>query len=394
MNKAKSGQLHVLFLPSFYDDPDKPVVGSFFKEQALAMSSIGVKVGLVYYEPRSLRAFSFSKLKESYFQTTSSNENGLTTVRLHGWNPYLQSSVGGLVWSLFTEHLVKLYISTNGRPDIIHAHNAVWAGYAASRINKRLGIPYVVTEHSGGFLSGNISGFQMRMARSVYSAASEVIAVSTTLANSLDILLMGRSRKIVPNCVDMKYFSLPVYPRKYSPFSFLMVARLTENKGVDVLLEAFAMRFRDEPDVYLRIGGDGPKMQDLVKLTLHLGVQDKVTFLGELHREGVRDAMWDSNVLIVSSFHETFGIVLIEAMATGIPVIATRCGGPNDIVTNKTGILVDIGNIRELAVAMDKLRNENVGSSAELRNYVNDSFSSSRVAGSIKNIYENCLDLK
>lgn len=387
-------QTHVLFLPSFYSDPDKPVLGSFFKEQALAVARTGVKVGLVYFEPRSLGAFGIDKLKENHFQITLSNENGLPTVRMHGWNPYLQSSLGGLVWSFITELLISRYISVHGRPDLIHAHNVIWAGYAAKIVNKCLGIPYVITEHSGGFLSGKISPIQKKFAKGIYSKASEVITVSDTLATSLETLLMGRSQRTIPNCVDTEYFTLPPHPRDPRTFSFLAVAQLTENKGIDVLLKAFAVKFRNKSDTYLTIGGDGPKKQDLIDLVSNLGIKHKVKFLGALTRDNVREAMWNSNALVVSSFHETFGIVLIEAMATGIPVIATRCGGPNEIVTNETGLQVEAGDVLDLANAMESLRNGREYSSRVLRDYVNDTFSSSILANLLKGVYGNCLALK
>lgn len=394
MNNAPSGQLHVLFLPSFYSDPEKPIVGSFFKEQALAVASTGVKVGLVYYEPRSLGKFSINKIKENYFQVSSSNENGLSVVRLHGWNPYLQSSMGGLVWSFISELLVKRYISIHGSPDLIHAHNAIWAGYVAKRTNKCLGIPYVITEHSGGFLSGKISAFQKSFAKDVYSKASEVITVSATLAASLETLLIGRSHTTVYNCVDTEYFTLPPLPREQRSFSFLAVAHLTENKGIDVLIKAFALKFSNRPDVRLTIGGDGPKKQDLISLVTSLGIKDKVLFLGALTRDNVREAMWNSNALVVSSFHETFGIVLIEAMATGIPVIATRCGGPNNIVTKETGILVEPGDVLDLAKALEKMRNGRIYSNEVLRNYVEHTYANPLFADLLKGIYSDCIAVK
>src|SRR6266487_318289 len=144
-NKSKP---HVLFLPSFYSDPDKPLLGSFFKEQAQAVRKAGLTVGVAYVEPRRLRALRIGALKENHGQITSCEEDGLPTTRLRGWNPLLQSVPGGLVWSLATRFLVGRYVMRFGRPDVIHAHNAHWAGFAAYQIWRRSGIPYVVTEHS------------------------------------------------------------------------------------------------------------------------------------------------------------------------------------------------------------------------------------------------------
>jgi glycosyltransferase involved in cell wall biosynthesis len=391
MNKSLKSHPHILFLPSFYSDPDKPVVGSFFKEQALAVASIGIKVGLAYYEPRSIRKFGISSLKENHFQITSSQESELTVLRLHGFNPYLQSTLGGLVWSLFTEYLVNRYIAIHGRPDLIHAHNALWAGYAANRINRRLGIPYVLTEHSGAFLTGEVSSIQKRFASRVYSGASEVITVSVALATSLEGMLKPRNPRIIPNCVDSDFFTLPPSPRHHENFSFLAIAHLSDNKGIDILIKSFAKKFANRTDTRLTIGGEGPIRNDLVALACKLGVEERVTFLGALSRGAVRDAMWNADALVVSSFHETFGIVLIEAFATGIPVIATRCGGPNDIVIGEIGIQVKPGDVEDLADALEKMRSGPLYSSETLRKHAQKKYDRPVFAKLLKEVYNGCL---
>ena len=388
-----SSQMHVLFLPSFYSDKEKTILGSFFKEQALAIlrADLGIKIGIAYCEPRSLRRFHFAKLKESHFQVASYCEDGITTMRLQGWNPYLQSNLGGRVWSRMTEYLVNRYISKYGKPDLIHAHNVFWAGYAAMKIKRSLNIPYILTEHSGGLLGKNIPVVKENFIKDVFLEAAEVVTVSSALAYSLYPLLMGRSYKVIPNCVDLRYFSLPEKPRTTVPFVFLAVARLTKNKGIDILLKAFAEKYRNRRDVTLLIGGDGPMKQDLIDLCEKLNVNSNVMFLGELGRDGVREAMCSSNALVVSSYHETFGIVLIEAMATGIPVITTRCGGPSEIVTKNTGLQVEPGDVLGLARAMEELKNSNLYSVKIIRDHIEKKFSNSVFVNSLKSAYENCL---
>jgi glycosyltransferase involved in cell wall biosynthesis len=391
MSNPSIGRPHVLFLPSFYSDPDKPVVGSFFKEQALAVASMGIKVGLAYYEPRSVRKFGINSLKENHFQITSSQESELTVLRLHGFNPYLQSTLGGVAWSLLTEYLVNRYIAIHGRPDLIHAHNALWAGYAANRINHRLKIPYLVTEHSGAFLTGEVSTIQKKIAGRVYRGASEVITVSAALATSLEDLLKTRKPRTIPNCVDTDFFTLPPHQRYHQIFSFLAIAHLSENKGIDVLINSFALKFANRTDTHLTIGGDGPIRNDLIALACKLGVEDRVTFLGALSRGAVRDAMWNANALVVSSFHETFGIVLVEAIATGIPVIATRCGGPNDIVIEEIGIQVKPGDVEDLADALEKMRSGPLYSSETLRKHAQKKYDRPVFAKLLKAVYNVCL---
>ena len=83
-----------------------------------------------------------------------------------------------------------------------------------------------------------------------------------------------------------------------------------------------------------------------------LGVADQVLFLGLLTRDKVKDEMFHANCFVLSSNYETFGVVLIEALSCGIPVISTDCGGPIDIVSNFNGLLIDVGNVEQLSNAM------------------------------------------
>jgi glycosyltransferase involved in cell wall biosynthesis len=383
---SKRSTAHVLFLPSFYSDPDKPLVGSFFKEQAQAVRKAGLKVGVAYVEPRRLRALRINTLKENHGQITSGEEDGLPTMRLRGWNPHLQSAAGGLIWSRVTRFLVRRYVMRLGRPDVIHAHNAHWAGFAAYQVWRHLGIPYVVTEHSGGFLTGEITALSKRFARKVYRHASKVIVVSQALGDSIEPLLDGRTSCVVPNCVDTDFFSLPPTSPSKRSFVFLAVAHLMPNKGIDVLLRAFTARFRGGDKASLRIGGDGPIRNELMSLCEELAISHKVQFLGALSREGVRAAMWDADALVLPSFHETFGVVLIEAMSTGLPVIASRSGGPDNIVTSEIGILVEPGNVKELSEAMNDILGRRFVRSL-LRDRAVARYAQSVCAGTLRKIY-------
>jgi glycosyltransferase involved in cell wall biosynthesis len=123
-------------------------------------------------------------------------------------------------------------------------------------------------------------------------------------------------------------------------------------KRFDLLIRAFAASFRGNTEVRLVIGGDGSSRQDLESLGRALGVQGQVRYLGGLSREGVRRAMWEAHCFVLPSLIETFGVVLIEALATGLPVIATRSGGPDDIVVPEVGVLLEPGEEHALAAAM------------------------------------------
>ena len=117
----------------YYPEKDSsPHRGYMFFEQAMQLAKSGCKVGLAFTEQRPLKNFTWKRFrKESHFQISAEDNGSFVTMRLHAWNPKLSTRAGGIIWSLLTVLLVRKYIRTYGRPDLIHAHFGTWAGYAA-----------------------------------------------------------------------------------------------------------------------------------------------------------------------------------------------------------------------------------------------------------------------
>jgi glycosyltransferase involved in cell wall biosynthesis len=220
------------------------------------------------------------------------------------------------------------------------------------------------------------------------SDASEVITVSGALRADLRRYAPDRKIHVIPNLVDTDYFTLPETPPEQKPFRFLTVASLKPVKGVDLLIQAFHRAFLEREDVVLEIAGEGPERCNLENLVRDLKISDHVCFSGLLTREQVRKCMWRSNVFVLASHVETFGVVLAEALATGLPVIATKCGGPEDFVDKETGFLVEPGNVSALAQALKQAWAERIRfNKCRLREYAGQKFSPAVVSRQICAIY-------
>jgi glycosyltransferase involved in cell wall biosynthesis len=162
---------------------------------------------------------------------------------------------------------------------------------------------------------------------------------------------------VIPNILSDAFLSSNPSPLQMADaFTFLNVALLTSTKRQDLLLRAFARAFDCDESVTLRIGGYGSEMKRLQKLTQDLGIGNRVTFLGKLDRAQVLDEMNRCHAFVLSSEFETFGMVVIEALSQGKPVIATRCGGPEDILHARNGILVRKNDEQALAGALVRMR--------------------------------------
>jgi len=368
MGRYSMSKLHVLILPSWYPTESAPLNGVFFQEQAKALFEAGVKVGVIYPELRSLRQLGLRSMLENHFQITAENEEGVCTYRLAAWNVPLKR-VKGYYQAYLFKKLFQDYINKHGVPDIIHVHSALWAGLSAMRIKREYKIPYMLTEHSTAYARGLLSKYELSITKKIFLNADAMVAVSRPFARLLEEELRVEPIKVIPNIVDTKFFICTNNIRSKKQYTFLTIAFLTEKKAIDILLRAFEKEFNNNPNVRLVIGGDGDKRRELETLAMDLGISSQVEFLGPLNRHEVRDAMCKSNAFVLPSYYETFGVVLIEAMSTGMPVIATRSGGPEDIINDKVGVLIKPGSIDHLAQAMRQVISQTY-SMQEIRNYV------------------------
>lgn len=385
--------IHVLLVPSWYPTATNAVAGVFVKHQAIALKKAGAKVGIIYSHFRSLREFNFSALTDNHFQISFSEEDDIPTLRFCGWNiPRLR--LEPILWKCQNERLFRRYIRHFGKPDLIHAHSVLWGGVAAMGIAQHWDIPYIVTEHASSFARGLIQSWQEPIIRRVIKNANYVLSVSKGLADLLIPYADGKKIEVVPNVVDTDFFKLPTIQRKASPFRLLTVAMLTPKKGIDVLLKAFARAFKRTDEVILEIGGDGEQRTELQSLARSLNIENQVKFLGLLSREQVREAMWRANVFVLPSYFETFGVVLVEAMATGLFVIATNCGGPEEFIKPDNGSLLEPGDVGELSKALKNVydrRFELGKKEKEIRKYIVDNYSNRVIAEKLLKYYSRVL---
>ncbi|MBK1649785.1 glycosyltransferase [Rhabdochromatium marinum] len=356
--------MHILILPSWYPIYPGDINGVFFREQALALARHGHQVGVITLNLRSLRQWRsvFTGRHGVQYEIDA----GIPTLRLHGtaWFPRLLPKASAWLWLRHGRRLFEQYVAKYGKPDLIHVHSMLNAGVLAQDIQQRYRIPYVVTEHFTGYARGTLRPAQLRIAATVARHAARRLGVSQPLCDLLQQQL-GAAAGIweeMPNIVEQRFLARPL-ARRVAPdenFRFVCVALLTEKKGIHDLLQAFAKQFATDAQVTLDIGGDGVERPRLEQLAAHLGIKDRVRFHGALSRDQVVELMEAADAFVLASRYETFGVVVIEALALGKPVIATRCGGPESIIRAQDGLLVPTRDINALAEAMQQIR-ENAG---------------------------------
>jgi glycosyltransferase involved in cell wall biosynthesis len=352
-----------------------------------------MKVGVISPTLRLVRTVRLGSVSSYRFQVEEEDDQGVLTLRALGWSVPRLHSLNRRVWLWLARRMLHQYIARHGRPDVIHVHSALMAGWPTSVLSRELRIPYLITEHSSSYAGRQIKQWQVPLIRAAFAGAERVVAVSHALARDLAPYTGETPVEVVPNLVDTTFFTLPVRPRGGGKFRFLSMGLSTRIKGMDVLLRAFADAFRGR-DAELEVGGGSQLEGSLRQLAKELGIAGQVRFLGMLTPEGVREAMWRADALVLSSHVETFGVVLIEAMATGLPVVATACGGPEDIVHPGTGLLVPPGDSRELARGMEALWREApewTARAGTIRAQAQRHFSQPVVVRALADLYERIL---
>ena len=351
--------MHVLIVPSeHFVTARYPVGGIFQLHQALALHHAGYRVGVMapgvvsprfllngypYLEREQVQGFPvFRRYQRQLMPQRFAH--GARAIALHG-----RIGVG----------LYQEYVGAHGRPDVIHAHNLLFAGLTAQAIHRLDGTPYIVTEHSSVYGTGPRREADRQAVASCAADAVAMTAVSSSLANDVRRALQRPDVNVgvLPNTLDPLWMA-GADGGRHEPagddFAFLNVASLDVNKDQRSLIKAFAASCRNLPAT-LRIGGVGDGRADLEALARELDVERQVTFLGYLTRSQVREEMQRAGCFVLSSRYETFGVVLLEALACGTPVVATRCGGPDDIVNDTNGILVNPGDVGALGAAMARV---------------------------------------
>jgi len=275
--------------------------------------------------------------------------------------------------------------------DIIHA-NWILSGiitYLSSFIHRT---PYIITIH-GSDLHAVLSNVLLRLiARAALQRAQRIIAVSRSISDQLHTLGIDRGKiSIIPNGIDCTVF-LP--GEKSETPTALFVGNLTQAKGIHNLVHSMPEALRKITELRLNIIGGGPLREEIADQCAALSLQDHVCILGHLPPNLVAEWMRKSHVLVLPSIREGFGVVLIEAMASGTPCIASAVGGIPDVISKDVGILVPPNDPSAIAHAIVELLHDPVKYmeiSHRAREKAQRTYDWPQIAKKIMNLYQDIL---
>lgn len=379
--------MHIMVIPSWYSSPRNKVHGSFFKEQFKALSNSGEKITVAYNEIWPLTLIGKTKEKR---KINFSIEDNLRTYRYRDFNYFPKNP---LMFKSFNKRMDKLYkeiVKKEGKVDIIHAHSAMWGGISAAYISEKYNIPLVITEHSSLKYAKYLKDNYKKHIYKAYESCDSLIAVGNGLKKELNTYV-NKDIEVIHNMVDLSLFNTESDSDteiRNNKTTFFSCAFLEEGKGMELLIRCFKEAFINE-HVVLKIGGEGSLKSSLEELVKSIGMEKQIFFLGALSRQEVANEMKNCDIFALPSEHETFGVVYIEALACGKPVIGAKNGGAEDIITKENGIIIEKNNEEQLISAL-KYMKENYKNYDEnnIRNITIKNYSEDLLVENLKGVYK------
>ncbi len=371
--------MKVLTVTPWYPHSENRASGVFVKDIAIATSKY-VENTLVHIhsEKRAKKAVEVKKFRD----------NGILVYRISVKKLPVKLHV--FLYPVVIFSLLKIERAV--KPDIIHAH-VFTAGVFSVLIGKLRKKPVLLTEHmkfQKKFKKGLLDRFREFLGKIVLSNADAVAVPSNFFKKYLTNLGVSNRIFVIPNAVNTEVFRKKDDERKDGTKG-IFVGWLDPIKGIDKLLEAVKNLPSNPGGFSLLLVGGGPLVDYYKKLSEKYGLTDRVHFLGSKRRDEISKLLQESDFLILPSLWEVFGVVVIEAMACGKPVIVSD-KGQREIVVRKTGIVVDVNDGKSLMEAIKwMIENHRKFPSNFIRNYVVRKFSFSKIGRMYSDLYRKVL---
>lgn len=383
---------NVLFLPSWYPNRTAPSLGNFIQRHAVAVSR--------YHDVAVLYAVADPNLKDKY-ELDITEQDGLLELTVYyrkvsSTLPFLSSY---LKYKRFINAYRKGYahlLSLTGKPDLQHVH-VIWrAGIFALELLKSANIPVLISEHWSGYMPEDGSygaGLQKKITEKLVDKSAAVIAVSSRMKEAMLSHGLDNDYHIIPNVVDTDLF----HPGTESPNEKVRILHVStvndREKNISGMIRVIKKLSEIRQDFVLEIVGDSPERPGFEKLAAELGVLEKhLIFAGYMNISEVAARMRAASFFMMFSNYEGLPCVILEALASGLPVVATNTGGIPQVVSEERGILVNVSDEGGLLVALMRMLDEHKKYNREnLRNYAVENFSYAHVGGQISEIYREAL---
>lgn len=330
---------NVMIISRGIPSTEEPTNGLFEWDQAIALHDYGVNVAYVVIDLRSFR-------KKRKLGFSHKIENGIDIFTMAIPIGPIYKGLFIKIGSWAVSYIYRKVKEKWGMPDILHAHFLDY-GYMSVKLSKKENIPLVLTDHSSDYNSYcAISNY----AKKLYEQTAKVIAVSNDMKERI-YRWTGTEAKVVHNLVKVST-GINVREKQYYQ-RFISAGNLVPEKNYLKLVNAFSKV--ENKNISLVIYGDGPEEKKIKDLISDLDMEQRIELRHKVPREQLLRMYEEMDAFILVSKQETFGVAYIEALACGLPVIATNCGGPRDFVNSQNGIIVDPNQEEQIIQAISNI---------------------------------------
>lgn len=386
--------MNILIFSRGYPSIKDPQWGCFERDQAKALQKLGHKVIIMSVDGRF----------RSYYRkhgVTYINERGIDIYNIYLF-PLDLLIPFGYKFRLYIREKIALflfdkYIRKKLKVDLIYAHYLTNI-YLAARVKEKYNIPIVGIEHWSMLNRAKLPSHVRKMGEFGYGSVDQLISVSNSLRLSI-LSHFNIDSTVIHNMVNGDFF-LNAIPKKRTinigdKITIVAVGSLFYGKGYDVLIKAFAQTKLYENGSKVIIIGDGNEKRKLSKLIEKLKLENNIFLLGRKDRTEILKILYSGDLFVHPSRGENFSVAIIEALSTGLPVVATQCGGASECINQKNGVLVPIDNIDALAKAILFVYNRiNEYDYNYIANECKSKYSSDVIAKQLNDVFVKVSNLK
>ena len=384
----KKDKLHILFLARWYPNREDPMFGLFVRRHAEA-AALFQQVSVVYVHA--------IKGQKTTFEVQKKQAGNLTEYCVYYKKPKASNPVAKLIGILrfykANRLAVNMLENESGAVDLIHVHILTRLGLLAWLLAAQRKIPYLITEHWSRYLPVNdgFKGFfRKTISRFVVKRAARITTVTENLATAMrNHGLENPNYNVLPNVVNMQVFNILEDKPKSEVIRFVHLSCFEDkSKNISGLLNVLAALKKEQLAFECILIGDGMDFDRLRNYAVQLNLTSNLHFTGLLEGEELAKTLASADFMVMFSNYENMPVVILEALACGLPVVATRVGGIPEMINAQNGLLIEPGDeaaLREAIYWMSK--NYQQYNSEKLRSSVADIYGFEAVGKVLNNWY-------
>lgn len=379
--------MYILLVSRGIPSPKDPQWGCFEFDQAQALKSLGHKVIILSVDER----VRFYRRK---LGITHAVIDGIECYNLRFIPKKISNLLGSCISTKISraqyDYLFNHIISKEGIPDIIYSHY-LKISYNAVFLKNKYNLPLVATEHWSEINKEVLIPEAKKLGHLTYNRVDQLICVSESLKQMVK-KHFNQDSIVVHNMIAKAFCNSNFDSITNKKIRFVATGSLIRRKGFDMLPEVFSMLNLPKEQWELTIIGDGEEYDNLVQQIHSTSLQDNIHLIGLKTKEQIVEILKNSSVFILPSRNENFSVAVLEALACGLPVIASICGGIRECINEKNGVLFPVDDSAKLAQSIlymvqniDKYNRQIIAEDCQTR------FSPEVIAKQLTQIFEDTI---